>query len=98
MITLARRFLTGSLLQSFLLLPVMAALVVIVPASAQQAATPLQSYDVELIIFRTLSSNASPEQWSLEAAEATQRLAIPEDEPAPAAATDPAQAAAPPPP
>jgi hypothetical protein len=92
MITRARRFLPASLLKSFLLLPMMAALVVIVPASAQQAAAPLQSYDVELIIFRTLSSNASPEQWSLEAAEANQRLAIPEDEPAPAAATDPAQA------
>jgi hypothetical protein len=96
MITRARRFLTGSLLKSFLL-PLMAALVVTLPASAQQA-VPLQSYDVELIIFRTLSSNATPEQWSLEAAEATQRLAIPEDEPAPAAGTDPTQAAAPPPP
>jgi hypothetical protein len=97
MITRARRFLAGSLLKSFLLLPMMAALVVMVPASAQQAPAPLQSYDVELIIFRTLSSNASPEQWSLEAAEANQRLAIPEDEPAPAT-TDPAQAAPPPPP
>jgi Peptidoglycan-binding protein, CsiV len=96
MITRARRFLAGSLLKSFLLLPMMAALVVMVPASAQQAPAPLQSYDVELIIFRTLSSNASPEQWSLEAAEANQRLAIPEDEPAPAT-TDPAQAAPPPP-
>jgi hypothetical protein len=93
MTTRARRFPPAKLLKSFLLLPMMA-LVVIVPASAQQAATPLQSYDVELIIFRTLSSNASSEQWSLEAAEANQRLAIPEDEPAPPATTDPA----PPPP
>jgi hypothetical protein len=93
MITRAR------LLKPFLLLPMMATLVVVVPASAQQAAVPpLQSYDVELIIFRTLSSNATPEQWSLEAAEATQRLAIPEDEPAPATTPDPAQAAPPPPP
>lgn len=33
-------------------------------ASAQQSG--LQSYDVELIIFRTLTSKATPEQWSLE--------------------------------
>ena len=53
----------------------------IVPASAQQGAAALQSYDVELLVFRTLNSNASPEEWSMEAAAAGQRLAIPEDEP-----------------
>ena len=42
-------------------------------ASAQQ--TPaLQSYDVELVIFRQLSQGATPEQWSLEAVDAGQRL------------------------
>ena len=43
----------------------------------------LQSYDVELLIFRTLNPNASPEEWSMEAAAAGQRLAIPDDEPSP---------------
>jgi peptidoglycan-binding protein CsiV len=61
-------------------------------ASAQQATTPavLQNYDVELVIFRTLNPNASPEEWSMEAAEAGQRLAIPEDEPTPFASNEPA--------
>jgi hypothetical protein len=61
-------------------------------ASAQQATTTpvLQNYDVELLIFRTLNPNASPEEWSMEAAAAGQRLAIPEDEPSPFASNDPA--------
>lgn len=63
------------------------------PATAQQAASGLQSYDVELVIFRTLSSSATPEQWSLEAAAAGHRLAIPDDEPSPFAGTAPAPAA-----
>jgi peptidoglycan-binding protein CsiV len=58
-------------------------------ASAQQTQV-LQSYDVELLVFRTLHPNASPEEWSMEAAAAGQRLAIPEDEPSPFAATEPA--------
>lgn len=74
-------------LRSLLLLPLIAALVAMVPASAQQAPPALQSYDVELIIFRQLSGNPTAEQWSLEAAEATQRLAIPEDEPSPFGST-----------
>ena len=62
----------------------------IVPASAQQGAA-LQSYDVELVIFRNLSDKASPEEWSLEANAAGERLAIPDDEAAPVAAPiDPA--------
>ena len=63
-------------------------------ASAQQATTPavLQNYDVELLIFRTLNPNASPEEWSMEAAAAGQRLAIPEDEPTPFASKEPAPA------
>ena len=63
-------------------------------ASAQQSTSVLQSYDVELVVFRTLNPNASPEQWSMEAAAAGQRLAIPDDEPSPFAATEPAPAAA----
>jgi Peptidoglycan-binding protein, CsiV len=59
-------------------------------ASAQQATQVLQSYDVELLVFRTLNPNASPEEWSMEAAAAGQRLAIPEDEPSPFASSDPA--------
>jgi hypothetical protein len=61
-------------------------------ASAQQATTTpvLQNYDVELLIFRTLNPNTSPEEWSMEAAAAGQRLAIPEDEPSPFASNDPA--------
>jgi hypothetical protein len=59
-------------------------------ASAQQATLVLQSYDVELLIFRTLNPNASPEEWRMEAAAAGQRLAIPEDEPSPFASSDPA--------
>ncbi len=57
-------------------------------ASAQQA-VPLQSYDVELLIFRSLNPNASPEEWGMEAAAAGQRLAIPDDEPSPFASSEP---------
>lgn len=60
-------------------------------ASAQQT-TPLQSYDVELLIFRTLNPNVSPEDWGLESSAAVQRLAIPDDEPSPFAASEPAPA------
>jgi hypothetical protein len=70
---------------------VLAILLAAVTASAQQA-VPLQSYDVELLIFRTLNPNASPEEWSMEAAAAGQRLAIPEDEPSPFASSQPAPA------
>ena len=59
-------------------------------ASAQQATAVLQSYDVELLVFRTLTPNTSPEEWGFEAAAAGQRLAIPEDEPTPFAASEPA--------
>ena len=61
-------------------------------ASAQQA-TPLQSYDVELVIFRSLHPNASPEEWSQESSAAGQRLSIPDDEPSPFAANEPAPVA-----
>lgn len=76
------------------LVAVLAVLLAAVTASAQQATPVLQSYDVELLIFRTLNPNASPEEWSMEAAAAGQRLAIPEDEPTPFAASEPAPATA----
>src|SRR4026209_2062507 len=72
------------------LLAVLAVLLATLTASAQQTTQVLQSYDVELLIFRTLNPNASPEEWSMEAAAAGQRLAIPEDEPSPFAAPEPA--------
>jgi Peptidoglycan-binding protein, CsiV len=71
----------------------LAALIAVVPASAQQQPAPLQNYDVELVIFRNLSPAGMAEQWGLEAADAGHRLAIPDDEPSPFAT--PAQAAAP---
>jgi len=49
-----------------------AALGLVASASAQQ--TGLTSYDVELIIFRTLTSKATPEDWALEAGTANQHL------------------------
>jgi hypothetical protein len=52
-----------------------AAVMLISPAVAQQSAG-LTSYDVELVIFRTLSAKASPEDWSLEAGLASQHLAV----------------------
>ena len=61
-------------------------------ASAQQATPVLQSYDVELLIFRQLHPSASPEEWGMEAAAAGQRLAIPEDEPSPFASSEPVPA------
>jgi hypothetical protein len=63
-------------------------------ASAQQATPVLQSYDVELLVFRTLAPNTSPEEWGLEAAAAGQRMAIPEDEPTPFTSNEPAPVAA----
>lgn len=63
-------------------------------AVAQQAA-PIQSYDVELLIFRNLSGRDTPESWGVEAAtDAAQQMAIPDDEsepaPAPTIAAPPA--------
>lgn len=46
-----------------------AALTLFASASAQQSG--LQSYDVELIIFRTLAANASSEEWRVESGTAT---------------------------
>ncbi|HEY8538077.1 MAG TPA: CsiV family protein [Steroidobacteraceae bacterium] len=64
----------------FLRLSLAALLLFASGAGAQQST--LQSYDVELIIFRVLSSNATPEDWTLEAARAGEHLAT-RDEDAP---------------
>ena len=59
----------------------LAAFMSVSSAVAQQAA-PLQSYDVELLIFRNLSGRETPETWDVEAVEdAAQPLEIPEDDP-----------------
>jgi len=53
-------------------------------ATAQQTAPAqagLQSYDVELLIFRNLAGRETPESWGVEANGSGQRLAIPDDEP-----------------
>jgi hypothetical protein len=64
----------------------LAAFMSVSSAVAQQAAS-LQSYDVELLIFRNLGGRETPESWGVEAAEdSAQQLAIPEDDPEPAIA------------
>jgi hypothetical protein len=73
---------------TWLATPILALLGTVTPTASAQ--TPvLQSYDVELLVFRQLHPTASPEEWGMEAAAAGQRLAIPEDEPTPFAATAP---------
>lgn len=57
-------------------------------AGAQQAAPSpapgqVQSYEVELLIFRNLSGRETPENWGIEAAGSGQRLAIPDDDQSP---------------
>jgi hypothetical protein len=72
------------------------ALLCVGPAGAQQAAPTqqgLQSYDVELLIFRNLSGKETPESWGVESMGDAQGMAIPDEEsgateaPAPAAPT-----------
>ena len=71
---------------AILRIPALLALALIVgSASAQQAATALQSYDVELVIFRSVAANATTEQWSAENGGAKQDVVV-ADEDAPSAA------------
>ena len=71
---------------AILRIPALLALALIVgSASAQPAATALQSYDVELVIFRTVAANATTEQWSAENGGAKQDVVV-ADEDAPSAA------------
>jgi hypothetical protein len=67
-----------------------AALGLVASASAQQSG--LTSYDVELIVFRTLSAKATPEEWGVEAGTADQHLTTTEEE-----SQDGEEAIAPPP-
>jgi hypothetical protein len=72
-----------------------AALLSVGSAVAQQTAPTqpgLQSYDVELLIFRNVSGKETPESWGVEETSAAQRVAIPDEEsgaeaPAPTAPT-----------
>ena len=70
----------------------LAALMSVGSAVAQQAA-PVQSYDVELLIFRNLGGRETPENWGTEASAAAQRLDIPDDESSSALADLPTVAA-----
>ena len=56
------------------------------PARAQQAAPGLQSYDVELLIFRTLSAPNTNEQLAVEGAGPALALGVEEGDAAPAVA------------
>lgn len=58
----------------------LAALMSVVGSTVAQQAAPVQSYDVELLIFRNLGGHETPENWGAEADAAAQRLDIPEDE------------------
>jgi len=73
----------------------LAAMTMSVGSAVAQQATPIQSYDVELLIFRNLSGRDTPESWGVEAAtDSAQQMAIPDDEsepaPAPTIAAPPA--------
>jgi hypothetical protein len=61
----------------------LAAFLSVSSAVAQQAA-PIQSYDVELLIFRNLAERETPESWGVEAADSDQQMDIPEDDAEPA--------------
>lgn len=52
------------------------------PAHAQQSTSGLQSYDVELIVFRHLTSAGTEEQWTLESMVGEQ-VEIPEEDASP---------------
>jgi hypothetical protein len=62
-----------------LLFTVLAAAVLGTSATVAQQAS-LQSYDVELLIFRHLGGNETQESWGIEAAAAAQRLDIPDED------------------
>lgn len=48
--------------------------------SAQQAPATVQAYDVEVVVFRTLSAGATPEEWGAEKGLQPQQLTVPDDE------------------
>lgn len=51
------------------------------------------SYDVELVVFRHLSANASPEQWETDTGNGGTQLTIPDEEQTPFSSSTPATAA-----
>ena len=61
-------------------------------AGAQQTAAEMQSYDVELVVFRTLSTNATPEERTIDPG-ASQPLVLSDDEATAGAAVQSAPAA-----
>jgi hypothetical protein len=63
----------------------LAALMMSVGSAVAQQTPALQSYDVELLIFRNLTGRDTPESWGVEAAaDSAQQIAIPDDETEPA--------------
>jgi hypothetical protein len=47
---------------------------------AQQSTSAVQSYDVEVVVFRILSGSGTPEVWSAEKGLQPQQLTVPDDE------------------
>jgi hypothetical protein len=71
----------------------MSATLLIQTAVAQPpASATVPSYDVELVIFRHLGANASPERWEAEAIVSGSQLAIPDEEQTPFSSSTPAPA------
>ena len=67
------------------------AMAVFGPATAQQSVSGLQSYDVELIVFRHLSTTGTDEQWTLESM-VDEQIAIPEEDAIPFESPQPERA------
>lgn len=49
--------------------------------SAQQATAPVQSYDVEVVVFRILGAGATPEDWRIETGLQPQQFSMQDEEP-----------------
>lgn len=57
------------------------------------AGASLASYDVELVIFRHLGANSSPEQWETEVSKSGSQLEIPDEEQTPFSSSAPTPSA-----
>jgi hypothetical protein len=70
--------------QPFLALSKTAAVILITlmtgTTSAQQTPSAVQAYDVELVVFRILSTSATPEDWGAEKGLQPQELAVPDED------------------
>ena len=71
-------------------LAALVALWALAPAFGQQNASGLQSYDVELIVFRHLSTDVTDEQWNLESM-VGEHVEIPEEDASPFESPQPTQ-------